>query len=89
MDISMQKEQLFLASLCIDIVFGINSRLEMIDEKQYEVANGLWIGSRFGDLRRERASLMKKLVHENDPSVKPRIRELTLEIEAYLSGKNK
>ncbi len=58
-----------------------------MDEKQYEVANGLWIGSRFGDLRRERAALMKRLVHSNDESVKPRIRELTLEITKYLSSK--
>jgi hypothetical protein len=58
-----------------------------MDEKQYEVANGLWIGSRFGDLRRERAALMKRLVHGNDESVKPRIRELTLEITKYLSSK--
>jgi hypothetical protein len=62
-------------------------RLKMTDEKQYEVANGLWIGSRFGDLRRERAALMKRLVHGNDESVKSRIRELTLEITAYLSSK--
>jgi hypothetical protein len=58
-----------------------------MDEKQYEVANGLWIGSKFGDLRRERAALMKRLVHSNDASVKPRIRELTLEITKYLSSK--
>jgi hypothetical protein len=60
----------------------------MTDEKQYEVANGLWIGSQFGDLRREREKLMKKLVHENDISVKPRIREITLEMTEYLSNKN-
>jgi hypothetical protein len=60
----------------------------MMDEKNYEVTKGLWIGSKYGDLRRERASLMKKLVHDNDLSVKPRIRELTLEIQSYLYCKN-
>jgi ligand-binding sensor domain-containing protein len=61
----------------------------MTDEKQYEVANGLWIGSQFGDLRREREKLMKKLVHENDISVKPRIREITLEMTEYLSNRKR
>jgi ligand-binding sensor domain-containing protein len=60
----------------------------MTDEKQYEVANGLWIGSQFGDLRREREKLMRKLVQDNDASVKPRIREITLEMTEYLSNKN-
>jgi ligand-binding sensor domain-containing protein len=69
-------------------VYGVKQRLKMTDEKQYEVANGLWIGSQFGDLRREREKLMKKLVHENDISVKPRIREITLEMTEYLSNKN-
>jgi ligand-binding sensor domain-containing protein len=69
-------------------VYGVKQRLKMTDEKQYEVANGLWIGSQFGDLRREREKLMKKLVHKNDISVKPRIREITLEMTEYLSNKN-
>jgi hypothetical protein len=57
----------------------------MIDEKNYEVMNGLWAGSKIGDMRRERASLMKKLIRDNDVSVKPRIRELTFEMQTYLS----
>lgn len=61
----------------------MNDSNHTYDEKNYEVANGIWVGSKFGDLRRERAALMKKLVHGED-SVKPRIRELTLEIEKYL-----
>lgn len=56
----------------------------MVDEKNYEVVKGLWIGSKFGDLRRERAALMKKLIQNNDVSVKPKIRELTQEIYEYL-----
>jgi hypothetical protein len=61
--------------------------MTIYDEKNYEVANGLWVGSKFGDLRRERSSLMKRLLHENDETVKPRIRELTHEIQESLSGK--
>ena len=59
----------------------------MIDEKSYDVVNGLWVGSKIGDMRRERANLMKKLIRDNDVSVKPRIRELTLEMQSYLSGR--
>jgi hypothetical protein len=70
-------------------VCGIKQVLKMTEEKQYEVANGLWIGSKFGDLRREREKLMKKLVHENDISVKPRIREITLEMTEYLSNRKR
>jgi ligand-binding sensor domain-containing protein len=70
-------------------VCGIKQVLKMTEEKQYEVANGLWIGSKFGDLRREREKLMKKLVQDNDASVKPRIRELTLEMTEYLSSRKR
>jgi hypothetical protein len=56
----------------------------MVDEKNYDAVNGNLIGSEFGDLRRERADLMKRLVHNNDTSVKPKIRELTQEIYEYL-----
>lgn len=59
----------------------------MMDEKNYNVANGRVIGSKFGDLRRERAALMKQLVINNDTTVWPRIRELTSEIQSYLSAK--
>jgi hypothetical protein len=59
----------------------------MVDEKNYEVVNGHLIGAEFGDLRRERAVLMKRLVHNNDTSVKPKIRELTQEIYEYLLQK--
>jgi len=60
----------------------------MVDEKNYEVVKGLWIGLKYGDLRRERAVLMKRLVHNNDVSVKPKIRELTQEIYEYLLHKD-
>jgi homoaconitase/3-isopropylmalate dehydratase large subunit len=71
--------------LSIGIVYGAKQRLKMTDEKQYEVVNG----SKFGDLRREREKLMKKLVQDNDASVKPRIRELTLEMTEYLSSRKR
>ena len=60
----------------------------MIDEKNYDAVNGNLIGSKFGDLRRERAALMKRLVQNNDVSVKPKIRELTQEIYEHLLHKD-
>ena len=56
----------------------------MVDEKNYDAVNGHLVGSEFGDLRRERADLMKRFFHNNDASVKSRIRELTQEIYEYL-----
>ena len=85
----MQKAPSCWVGSSISIVYGAKQRLKMTDEKQYEVANGLWIGSKFGDLRRERENLMKKLVHDNDDSVKPRIREITLELTDYLSSQKR
>jgi hypothetical protein len=73
----------------IGIAYGTKQVLKMTDEKQYEVANGLWIGSKFGDLRREREKLMRKLIQDNDASVKPRIREITLEMTEYLSSRKR
>lgn len=57
-------------------------------EKNYDAVNGNLIGSEFGDLRRERAVLMKRLVHNNDVSIKPKIRELTQEIYEHLLHKD-
>jgi len=45
----------------------------------YEVATGLWIGSRRGDLYRERKALISKLVN-GDVTVKCRIKEITDEL---------
>lgn len=58
----------------------------MFEDKKYEVANGLWLGSKYGDLRRERASLMKRMIHDGDDTVKPRIRELTQLIYEHIKG---
>jgi hypothetical protein len=45
----------------------------------YEVAPGLWIGSKRGDLYRERQVLLSKLGN-GDESVKVRIKEITDEL---------
>lgn len=58
------------------------------DDKAYDYFKERYMGSAYGDLRRERAALQKRLIFNEDASVKPRIRELTLEITNYLKGKN-
>jgi hypothetical protein len=40
-----------------------------------------------GDLRRERAKLMKQLIHDEDTSVKDKIRNLTAQIRDELAAK--
>lgn len=42
---------------------------------KYEVAPGLWIGSEYGDLIRERKKLIAKYPH--DEATKQRIKEIT------------
>jgi hypothetical protein len=56
-------------------------------EPNYDYLNGRYIGSEYGDMRRERAALMKRMLFDNDASVKPRIRELTLQMLEYMRGK--
>ncbi len=56
-------------------------------EPNYDYLNGRYIGSEYGDMRRERATLMKRMLFDNDASVKPRIRELTLQMLEYMRGK--
>lgn len=56
----------------------------MLDEKDYESANGRLIGPKFADLRRQRESLMIQLVTTNDVSLKPKISVLTAEIFKHL-----
>lgn len=53
------------------------SKTKMNDK--YEVVPGLWIGSKNGDLQRERQILMSKLANGDD-SVKTRIKEITDEL---------
>jgi hypothetical protein len=56
----------------------------MLDEKDYDSLGTQYIGSEYGDLRRERAALMKRMIFNNDPTVKPRIREITLQMLEFL-----
>ncbi len=56
-------------------------------EPNYDYLNGRYIGSEYGDMRRERANLMKRMIHDNDATVKPRIREITLQMLEYMRGK--
>ena len=56
---------------------------------EYEVTPGLWIGSKRGDLYRERQILVSKWAH-GDESVKTRIKEITDElIEMHMPRKFK
>jgi hypothetical protein len=56
-------------------------------QPDYDYLNSRYIGSEYGDMRRERASLMRRMIHDNDESVKPRIREITLQMQEYMRGK--
>jgi hypothetical protein len=53
----------------------------MVDESDY--LNSHYIGSAYGDMRRERKALMCRMIFENDGSVKPRIREITIAMQEY------
>lgn len=55
-------------------------------EPDYDYLNERYIGSEYGDMRRERASLMRRMIIDNDGSVKPRIRELTLQMLEYMKA---
>lgn len=57
-------------------------------EPDYDYLIDRYIGSEYGDMRRERAALMRRMIFDNDESVKPRIRELTLQIQEYLLSGN-
>lgn len=56
----------------------------MLDEKDYDSIGTQYIGSEYGDMRRERAALMKRMIFNNDPTVKPRIREITQQMLEFL-----
>lgn len=60
----------------------------MIDESEYDYLNERYIGSTYGDMRRERASLMRRMILDSDESVKPRIRELTLQMLEYMKARS-
>lgn len=56
-------------------------------EPDYNSLNNKYVGSKYGDLRRERAALMKRLCHDSDVTVKPRIREITEQMLDYMKAK--
>ncbi len=56
-------------------------------EADYDCIGKRYIGSEYGDMRRERAVLLKRLVHGNEITVKPRIREITLQMLDYIKGR--
>ena len=56
----------------------------MIDEKDYNSICSQYIGSEYGDMRRERKQLMERMIFRNDETVKPRIREITLQMLDYM-----
>lgn len=56
-------------------------------EPDYDVFRDKYVGTDYGDLRRERAKLMEQMIFKNDATVKPRIRELTGLITAYLKDR--
>ena len=59
----------------------------MIDDVDYNSLAGIYIGTEYGDLRRERAALMKRQIFNNDHTVKPRIREITAQMLEYMKAK--
>jgi hypothetical protein len=56
-------------------------------EADYDRINQRYVGSEYGDMRRERAELLKRLVHGNEESVRPRIREITLQMLEHIKGR--
>lgn len=66
-------------------------------EPDYNYFREKYVGTYYGDLRRERKKLMERMIFSNDATVKPRIRELTIAMFEYIkegtqsgrtSGKN-
>lgn len=57
-------------------------------DKDYDYLGNRYIGSEYGDMRRERKQLMERLIFRSDATVKPRIRELTLQMQDYIKGKS-
>lgn len=56
------------------------------EDKDYNLFRDKYVGTEYGDLRRERATLMKRMIFNDDASVKPRIRELTQLIYEHIKG---
>ena len=56
-------------------------------DEDLDYLNSKYIGTEYGDLRRERAQLQRQMLLHNDESVKPRIREITAELQAMLAAR--
>ena len=56
------------------------------EDSIYDSLNGSYISSEYGDMRRERAALMKRMIFANDASVKPAIRQLTIAMQNYMKA---
>lgn len=59
----------------------------MLDEKDYDSICSRYIGTEYGDMRRERKKLMERMIFSNDETVKPRIREITQQMLDYMKAK--
>jgi len=58
-----------------------------VDLEDYDYLNSMYIGSTYGDMRRERSTLMKQMILNNDASVKPRIRQITQDMLDYMASR--
>ena len=56
-------------------------------DEDLDYLNSKYIGTEYGDLRRERAQLQRQMLLNNDESVKPRIREITAQLQAMLAAR--
>ena len=56
-------------------------------DEDLDYLNSKYIGSEYGNLRRERAQLQRQMLLHNDESVKPRIREITAQLQAMLAAR--
>ena len=56
-------------------------------DEDLDYLNCKYIGSEYGNLRRERAQLQRQMLLHNDESVKPRIREITAQLQAMLAAR--
>lgn len=56
-------------------------------DEDLDYLNSKYIGTEYGDLRRERAQLQRQMLLHNDESVKPRIREITAQLQAMLAAR--
>lgn len=56
-------------------------------DEDLDYLNSKYVGTEYGNLRRERAQLQRQMIVNNDASVKPRIREITAQLQAMLAAR--